>query len=67
MAIINAPDNLTALLVDLYSLVQQARAKGGEYDLESTLPHYWYGVATGYLDCAERLEALLHEENKPFP
>jgi hypothetical protein len=67
MATINAPNDLTALLADLYLLVQQARAKGGEGDPQTMLPHYWYGVASGYLDCAERLQALLDEGHESLP
>ena len=52
-------DPFTALLNDLYLLIEQARARGDSYVSDRFLPDYWYGVATGYQDCAERLEALL--------
>jgi len=56
------PDEFAALLTNLRALVERARARG---DLaapdDGFLPDYWYGVATGYQEAAERLEVLLQK------
>nr|AUN37629.1 hypothetical protein [uncultured bacterium] len=62
--IMSEHDQLRAVLADLRTLVEQARAHGNSYPAENLRSHYWYGVAAAYGDAAARLEALLDESEQ---
>lgn len=52
--------DFNALLAELHSLMQAARARGDlAVHSNGFLPDYWYGVATGYQDAADRIEVIL--------
>ena len=66
MLLSHDPGDFKALLAELRMLMQEAQARG---DLalpnDGVVPDYWYGVATGYQDCATRIEALLQRSSPP--
>lgn len=55
-------DELTAFHEELLILIEQARARGDALVPDGFVPDYWYGVATGYQDAAERFEVFLKEK-----
>jgi hypothetical protein len=53
-------NQLSIVIAELHKLAQDARARGDLHaPKDGFVPDYWYGVATGYQEAAERLEAVL--------
>jgi hypothetical protein len=55
-----AYEQLNTVIAELHKLAEDARARGDLHaPNDGFLPDYWYGVATGYQEAAERLLLLL--------
>jgi hypothetical protein len=60
--LLSDPGESVVLLAALRSLADQARANGDTFPVTDARSHYWFGVAVGYDDAAERLEDNLRDQ-----